>query len=214
MKTHHMGMAHYARILGIVTKEPMRAGLVAQAMGRDDRYIRVALWGMVRCELVSVIAWEKTARKGMLMPVFARKRHIEAAYPGRRDPRQLRSAAKPLTPTMTQFRAFMAALKLTATRQELREETGAADLTIRATLEELRRQKIVRVVDHRREGCNGPYLQVFAFGSGPDAKRPEKKCPLLVAREYQRRQSAIRKMLRLIQATAGAANADLLECAA
>lgn len=62
-------------------------------------------------------------------------------------------------------------LRRGGTTQEIREQSGLGDTTVRKLIQALRRRGILRVALWKRDSIGRPVLPVWSFGTAPDVAR-------------------------------------------
>lgn len=200
MATGRMGWAVYSRILGSVWAEPATYEQLQLKFDRGSQKMRELLWRMERAGLVRVVGWVQSERsiasggpRGMPIPTFGPRRagsDESVPYPG-----SLRRAAHGDTANLRRPRAeFVAwlliieAMRDGATRDEIREETGAAHHRIRAMVKALEEVGMVHTAAWRKSpsGIGSP-ARVLKFGPGTNKRKPAPKSRAQVMADHNAR---------------------------
>lgn len=220
MATGRMGWAAYTRILGAIWAEPMSPEQCAKRFDRGLQRVRELLWRMERAGLVIVCDWVKSERTcearhtGMLIPVFCRPMADRQSVP---YPRPIARPAHGDTRNLRRPRAeFVAwasiieAMRVGATRDEIREETGAAHHRISLLLRVMRECNLVHTIDWRRRGGAGRLCEVVKFGPGRSMRRPPPKPREQVWAEYLERAKVRRAAKKAVKAGPGVMTMQML----
>lgn len=221
MAVGRMGWAAYTRILGAIWAEPMSSEECARRFDRGLQKMRELLWRMERAGLVIVCDWVKSERTvearhtGMLIPVFCRpmEGRESAPYP-RPIARPAHGDTRNLRKPRAEFLAWtniIEAMRVGATRDEIREETGAAHHRISLLLRVMRECNLVHTADWRRcSGHDGRLCEVVKFGPGRSMRRPAPKPRAQVQAEYLERAKVRRAARRAAKAGPGAMALQML----
>lgn len=201
------GLRTYARILALITKQPMTQWQVAAAIDAGVQTAREILWMMVRQRLAYVVRWDEPdhpTRKPYLAAVFAAGEGESAPYPVPLKRSPLGSGVGGSRTELIHFAAIVRELREGATRSEIHERCGTMYHNLGPLLQRMRELGIAHVAAWQpREGTPGLPSQVWQMGGGPDARRPPRKPLKQRQRDYRERQRVRKAQMRLIRAIAG-----------
>lgn len=213
-----MGLVAYTQVLGFIKRTPATHLAIAKEFGRGVQKIRELMFRMCHLNLAHVCDWqERQSHQGMKIPVFAYGPGESVPYPVK--PRSVSQQKKPrrgdVSPELIGLAVVFDILKDGETTGALHEATKIGRGNLAPLLVEMKRQGLARVVSwEKAESGFGPFIAVVGLGQGPDAKKPAAKSRQRIDRDRRQRKRDQTRTLKMIHATAGAANADLLECAA
>ena len=200
------GHAKYAQIFAQVMAGPATVAQVMKKHGMQIQTAREILWRMERLELLRVCEWrEPEARSAYMVPFFsAADGRVSLPYPRTISTRFYSARKGRPRSELTAFASIIEMLRSGATRQQIHEGTGVAYMRVLNLIRVMRSLGICHRSDWIvRAGGAGMPAEVFSFGPGADAPRPEILGRKAVQRRHGERKKSHAYMRRMIQATAG-----------